>query len=89
MYQLREFLKQNDFKSKNEVLVVDKGIGYEIFLLSKNPGEDIHPVGSSIFNTSDSEHQSYIKNLINYYERKMKSDKSVVPIVNLYKEILL
>lgn len=85
IYQLREFLKQNGFKSKNEVLVVDKGIGYEIFLLSKNSGEEIHPVGSSIFNTRDSEHQNYIKSLIDHYERKMKSDKSVVPIVNLYK----
>ena len=44
----------------NEVLVIDKGIGYEIFLLSKTSGEEIHPIGSSIFKRDDPEHQNNI-----------------------------
>ena len=75
------------FKSKNETLVFDKGIGYEVFLLNKTSKEDVHPVGTSIFNVANPEHQAYLKKIIEHYKRKVRGDKTDIHIMNLYKDI--
>jgi len=68
-YKLRKVLKDLQFKSKAERLVLENKRGYELLLISQTEGQPISLVGSYEFWQSNPDANIYLENLITHYQR--------------------
>jgi tRNA (adenine22-N1)-methyltransferase len=60
--KLRKFLADSGYKLIDETVIFDKNHYYETLIVSKNATEPIHPWGSKLWESHDS--QDYLKHLI-------------------------
>lgn len=70
LFEVRRFLKEKGFNLKKEELSFEGKFGRELLLVSLSEGEEIDPIGSKLFDSSDERHQNYLKNIVSHLEKK-------------------
>ncbi|WP_409439412.1 tRNA (adenine(22)-N(1))-methyltransferase TrmK [Psychromonas sp. GE-S-Ul-11] len=74
-YKLRKVLRELEFKSKAERLVLENKRGYELLLISQIEGQAISLTGSDGLWKSHPSATIYLKKLMTHYQRSVIADK--------------
>ncbi|MCP3697605.1 MAG: SAM-dependent methyltransferase [Aliivibrio sp.] len=87
-YMVRCELIDMDFGLISETLVKEKKRFYEVLHVSNQAAKQIAPVGSDMWNLSDSNHQEYLNKTISHYQRMEANPKCTSRVSGLYLGIL-
>ena len=72
-FKVRKTMKGLGLKLINESLVVDKGLFYEVIHIGRDADAEIEATGSLMWDISDHDHQNYLEQKINHYQRAARS----------------
>ena len=70
LFEVRSFLRENNFKRLNEGLVFEGKWGRELLLVRQGSGEEIDEIGKSLFDTKNQLHLDYLNGIISHLENK-------------------
>ena len=87
IYELRNYLSINSFKSVKEYFFYDGRWPYEVLIVSKNRGDILDDVGVELFKNETEDNKKYINSKIEHYKKKSLSDNKYFEICNKYKNI--
>ena len=73
-FKVRQCMKSLGLKLINESLIADKGIFYEAIHISPNAEVEIEAVGSLMWDVGNPDHQNYLEQKINHYQRTARSN---------------
>ncbi|KAB2826013.1 tRNA (adenine(22)-N(1))-methyltransferase [Aliivibrio finisterrensis] len=87
-YMVRCELVEMGFGLISETVVKENKRFYEVLHISNQAAKPIAPVGSDMWNLSDSDHQEYLKKTISHYQRMEVNLKCTSRVTELYLGIL-
>jgi tRNA (adenine22-N1)-methyltransferase len=87
-FEIRNYLKENNFRLKREQLSYEGSWCYEMMLVSLNGDFDVDPIGAGLFDLKEARQITYLKKLILHYNNRSLNDKKSDKIALLYQNIL-
>ncbi len=86
-FKVRQAMKSLGLKLINESLVVDKGLFYEVIHIGPNADAEIEATGSLMWDFADPDHQTYLEQKINHYQRAARSNPKFTDVLLAYKAL--
>ncbi|RBW47257.1 hypothetical protein DS885_04160 [Psychromonas sp. B3M02] len=74
-YKLRKRLRELQFKSKDERLVLENNRGYELMLISHSAGQAMSLTGSDMMWKNNPLASDYLNKLIGHYQRSLRANQ--------------
>lgn len=86
-FKARQAMKDLGLKLINESLVIDKGLFYEVIHIGPNADAEIEAIGSLMWDLANPDHEKYLEQKINHYQRAARSNSRFTEVFLAYQAL--